>query len=90
MNEVDDEGYKYLGVLQDAVLKNREIKEKVGKEYLKCVRLLSKSKLYAGNHNIRQIAGILDWACHELKKRDAKTWKILNMAGAFYRKSSNA
>ena len=42
MNEVDDEGYKYLGVLQDAVLKNREIKEKVGKEYLKCVQLLSK------------------------------------------------
>ena len=26
MNEADDEGYKYLGVLQDAVLKNREIK----------------------------------------------------------------
>ena len=28
MNEVDDEGYKYLGV-QDAVAKNKEMKEKV-------------------------------------------------------------
>ena len=34
MNEVDDEGYKYLGVLQDAVLKNREIKEKIGKGWV--------------------------------------------------------
>ena len=31
MNEVDDEGYKYLGVLQDAVAKNKEMKEKVSK-----------------------------------------------------------
>ena len=98
MNEVDDEGYKYLGVLQDAVAKNREMKEKVGKEYLRRVKLLSKSKLYAGNlvrginawavGVIRYSAGILDWTCHELKKLDTKTRKILTMAGAFNRKSS--
>jgi len=58
MNEVDDEGYKYLGVLQDAIAKNREMKEKVGKEYLRRVKLLSKSKLYAGN----LVNGINTWA----------------------------
>jgi len=31
MNEVEEEGYKYQGVLQDAVAKNKEMKEKVGK-----------------------------------------------------------
>ena len=70
MNEVEEEGYKYLGVLQDAVAKNKEMKEKVGKEYLRRVKLLSKSKLYAGNLArginawavgvIRYSAGILD------------------------------
>ena len=98
MNEVDDEGYKYLGVLQDAVAKNKEMKEKVSKEYLRRVKLLSKSKLYAGNlvrginawavGVVRYSAGILDWTCHELKKLDTKTRKILTMAGAFNRKSS--
>ena len=98
MNEVDDEGYKYLGVLQDAIAKNREMKEKVGKEYLRRVKLLSKSKLYAGNlvnginawavGVIRYSAGILDWTCNELKKLDTKTRKILTMAGAFNRKGS--
>ena len=98
MNEVDDEGYKYLGVLQDAVAKNREMKEMVRKEYLRRVKLLSKSKLYAGNlvrginawavGVIRYSAGILDWTCHELKNLDIKTRKILTMAGAFNRKSS--
>ena len=98
MNEVDEEGYKYLGVLQDAIAKNKEMKEKVGKEYLRRVKLLSKSKLYAGNlvnginawavGVIRYSAGILDWTCHELKKLDTKTRKILTMAGAFNRKGS--
>ena len=44
MNEVNDEGYKYHGVLQDAVLKNQEIKEKVGKEYLKMCAAVVKVK----------------------------------------------
>ena len=98
MNEVEEEGYKYLGVLQDAVAKNKEMKEKVGKEYLRRVKLLSKSKLYAGNlvrginawavGVIRYSAGILDWTCNELRKLDSKTRKILTMAGAFNRKSS--
>ena len=91
-NEVEEEGYKYLGVLQDAVAKNKEMKEKVGKEYLRRVKLLSKSKLYAGNlvrginawavGVIRYSARILDWTCNELRKLDSKTRKILTMAGA--------
>ena len=37
---------------------------------------------------VRYSAGILDWTCHELKKLDTKTRKILTMAGAFNKKSS--
>ena len=59
MNEVDEEGYKYLGALQDAVAKNKEMKEKVGKEYMRRVKILSKSKLYAEN----LVRGINAWAC---------------------------
>merc|ERR1712048_1001393 len=83
MNEVDEEGYKYLGVLQDAVAKNKEMKEKVGKEYLRRVKILAKSKLYAGNlvrginawavGVIRYSAGILDWTCNDLRKLDTKS-----------------
>ena len=74
------------------------MKEKVGKKYLRRVKLLSKSKLYAGNLArginawavgvIRYSAGILDWTCNELRKLDIKTRKILTMARAFNRKSS--
>jgi len=49
MKEVEESGYKYLGVLEGAKIKNREMKEKVKKEYLRRVKLLAKSRLYAGN-----------------------------------------
>ena len=49
MNQVDDEDYKYIGVLKDVVTKNRDMKETVGKEYLRRVKQWSKSKLYPGN-----------------------------------------
>jgi hypothetical protein len=58
MKEIDEEGYKYLGVLEGADIKNREMKEKVRVEYLRRVKLLAKSKLYAGN----LIRGINAWA----------------------------
>ena len=49
MEEVDDEGYKYLGVLEGAVIKTKQMKEIVRKEYLRRVKLVAGSKLYAGS-----------------------------------------
>ena len=49
MKDVDENGYKYLGVLQNEVQMNKEMKEKIVKEYLRRVKLLARSKLCAGN-----------------------------------------
>jgi len=98
MKEVDESGYKYLGVLEGADIKNKEMKEKVRKEYLRRVKLLAKSKLYGGNlikginawavSVVRYTAGILEWSERELKGMDVKTRKILAMFGVFHIGSS--
>ena len=49
MKEVDECGYKYLGVLQTEEVMDKEMKKRVRDEYLGRVRLLAKSKLNAGN-----------------------------------------
>ena len=49
MEALDDGGYKYLGVLEGADIKQKEMKEKIKKEYLRRVKLVSKSMLYGGN-----------------------------------------
>ena len=98
MKDVDEDGYKYLGVLQNEVQMNREMKEKIEKEYLRRVKLLARSKLYAGNlirginawaiGVVQYTAGILDWTESELKRLDVKTRKTLSMAGAFHTRGS--
>ena len=49
IEEVDENGYKYLGVLEGADLMTTEMKESVRKEYFRRVKAVAKSKLYAGN-----------------------------------------
>ena len=97
MKDVDEEGYKYLGVLQKDSLMSTEMKQKVKTEYFRRLGLLLKSELYAGNlitginawaiGIVRYTAGILDWGSTELKKMDVKTRKTMTMHGAFHRKS---
>ena len=70
MGEVDENGYKYLGVLEGADIMQKEMKEKVRQEYMKRVKLVAKSKLYGRNlikaidawaiGVVRYSAGILD------------------------------
>ena len=98
MKDVDEEGYKYLGVLQAEKVKNREMKEKVRNEYLRRVKLLAKSELYAGNlvkginawaiGVVRYSAGILDWTKEDLRQMDVKTRKTLTFCGAFHKRGS--
>ena len=97
MGEVDETGYKYLGVLEGADIM-QEMKEKERQEYMKRVKLVAKSKLYGGNlitainawaiGVVRYSAGILDWSDRELKAMDVKTRKRLTMFGAFHKKGS--
>ena len=96
--EVDEGGYKYLGVLQECKVKNKKMKELVRGEYLRRVKAVERSKLYARNlitainvwavSVVRYSAGILDWTKAELSQMDVKTRKILTMNGIFHQKVS--
>ena len=83
----DDDGYKYLGVLEVEGIKHLEMKELVRKEYFRRVKKILKSKLNGGNtikainsravSIIRYGAGIVDWTKEELQEMDWKTRKLL-------------
>ena len=98
IKEVDEDGYKYLGVLEGASIKTKEMKEMIRKEYLRRVRRVARSRLYAGNlitavnvwavSVVRYTAGVLDWSTKELKDMDIKTRKLLTVNGAFHMRSS--
>ena len=49
IEEADEEGYKYLGILERDDICQEKMKEKVQKEYYKQVRAVLKSKLNGGN-----------------------------------------
>ena len=55
---IDQEGYKFLGVLQPDTTMNKEMKESIGNEYIRRVELIGKSNLNAGNFN----SGLNAWA----------------------------
>ena len=61
MKEIDESGYKYLGVLQTDEVMDKKMKRRVRVEYLRRVRLLAKSKLNAGN----LVQGINAWAVYQ-------------------------
>ena len=98
MKDVDEQGYKYLGVLQKDSLMAVEMKTKVKKEYFRRLKCLLKSELYAGNlitginawaiGIVRYTAGILSWGKEEMRRMDIDTRKTMTMHGAFHIKSS--
>lgn len=98
IEEADERGYKYLGVLEGADMKKKEMKEIVRREYFRRVKAVAQSKLYAGNMMravngwavsvVRYTAGVLEWKMKELKAMDIKTRKILTMNGVFHMRSS--
>ena len=100
MKEVDQEGYKYLGVLQLDKVMNMEMKESIRNEYIRRVKLICKSKLYAGNFItgmnawaigvMRYSGGIIDWTKEELQIMDRKTRKIMTLNRCLHPRSSVA
>ena len=96
IKEIEESGYKYLGVLETDVIMEEEMKKRLTSEYFRRVKLLVKSKLYGGNvikginswavSVIRYTAGIIEWSKKELKALDIRTRKVMTMAGVFHQK----
>ena len=76
----ENDGYKYLSIVECDKIKNSEMKEEIKKEYFRRVKLILKSKLNAGNvvmavNNravslVRYCAGIVDWTKAELQEME--------------------
>ena len=89
--EVDDEGYKYLGILELGKFKAREMKYMYifRTEYLRRFKLIMKSppngknKINAANawavSLMRYGAGTINWNKEELKEIDRKSRKIMTV-----------
>ena len=98
IKELEGSGYKYLGVLQECGILHKEMKEKIGNEYMSRVKAVAKSFLYSKNlftainvwavSVVRYSAGIVDWTDKEMKDLDIKTRNILTMNGIFHKKGN--
>ena len=96
IKEIEEGGYKYLGVLEAEMILEKEMKAKLKSEFFRRVKLLVKSKLYSGNmvkginawavSVIRYTAGIIEWTKKELRDIDVRVRKMMTMAGTFHRK----
>ena len=96
LNECD--GYKYLGVTEADKIKNKEMKEKVCKEYKRRIRKILETKLSGENvikgintlaiSLLRYSAAFLDWTKEELKQLDRRTRKLLKMHKGLHPKSN--
>ena len=58
MKDIDETGYTYLGILETDKIKEKEMKEKFSKEYLRRLRLILRSKLNGRN----KIMAVDTWA----------------------------
>ena len=98
IKELDEKGYKYLGILQSDTVIEKQIKGKVKGKYFRRLKLLLKSKLSSRNlikainswavAIVRYSAGVIGWTAKELKRIDITTRKRMTLAGAFYMRSS--
>ena len=80
MKDIDQTGYKYLGILETEKIKEKKMKEKFSKEYLPRLKLILRLKLNGRNKIIplniwavlitRYGAGILKWNTDALKNLD--------------------
>ena len=100
IGEIDEEGYKYLAILQLDQTLNTKMKGKITSEYTRGVKKLCTSKLNGGNlicgintwavSVVRYSAGIVDWTTEEVASMDRKTRKILAMNGCLHTRSNVA
>ena len=94
LQDVKDEGYRYLGILEADKICNAKMKEVTERTYLQRVKKLLKSQLDGKSTFqaintwavpvIRYSAGILDWTKNELQDLDRKTRKKLKLSGSHH------
>ena len=80
IKNIEEGGYKYLGILEADGVKHEEMKDQIKKEYIRRVRNILKSKLNGGNiilainsravSIVRYGAGIISWTKMELEELD--------------------
>ena len=97
LKHIDEDGYKYLGILEYDSVKEEEMKEAFVTKYFRRVILVCKSKLNGKNKInplntwaislMRYGAGILNWRVNELDQRNRKTRKIPTINREFHPKS---
>ncbi|XP_068703960.1 uncharacterized protein [Montipora foliosa] len=100
IGEIEEEGYKYLSILQLDQTLNTKTKGQILSEYIRRVKKLCRSKLNGGNllygiNNwavgvVRYNAGIVDKTMEEVANMDRRTRKILAMDGCLHTRSSVA
>ena len=97
MKNIEEDGYRYLGILEADGVKREEMKYQIKKEYIIRVRNILKSKLNGENIilaiNSRAVsivrcgAGIISWTKMELEELDRTTRKLMTMYGAHHPKA---
>ena len=94
LQDVTEEGYRYLGILEADKIYNMKMKEVTTRTYLQRVKKILKSQLDGKSTFqaintwavpvIRYSAGIVDWTQSELKELDSKTRKKLKLSGSHH------
>ena len=97
IGEIDNNGYKYLGIMERSDICKEQMKRSVKTEYFKRVRLALKSRLNAANvfqainiwavPTVRYGAGIIQFAKEELQQLDRKTRKLITLYGGLHPRS---
>ena len=87
IREIEEGGYKYLGILEYDRVKEQEMKDKFRNEYFRRAKLILKSKLNGRNRLmalntwavsiLRYGARILKWNKNELQEMERKTRKFM-------------
>ena len=98
MESVEEEGYKYLGILEVDDLQHAVMKERFCAEYFRRLKKVLSSKLNGRNAIgainawavavMRYGAGVMNWAQTELQAIDRKTQKKLSIYGAMHVRDS--
>ena len=94
IDQIEEEGYKHLAILEKGDICQEEMKENIRKEYFKRLIATLKSKLNAKHvfqtintwvvPSIRCSAGISEWTKEQVKEMDRKTKKIITIYGGLH------
>ena len=91
IGEVEEEGYRFLGILLFDQTLNTKMKDTITAEYIRRVKKLCRSKLNSGNlitginawaaSVARYSVGVMDWTVEEVVNMDRNTRRILAING---------